>query len=189
MKALILSDGSWGGNYEEWEYETHPEWDLTDVLYNNQFDYYPKWDAINEEWYESATQYQMDEFNIKLATDNALLGTDKNSHRSANQRQPISDSVRRSVQRAYARERHDLLELDPNYVFPDYSKIPKLEWTYRQIVDSDGTSVVMDEFIDSETLTEVEIEDSKVYDFTWDFETQTLSGINVNNGDHLVIKF
>lgn len=187
MKSLILPDGSWGGNYEDWFYENYPEWNLTDVLYFNQFDYYPKWDETNQEWYESATPYQITEFNINIQKDQELQPYDRYISRWMYFRDPIPANMKRSIDYAFARWKHDLLVLDPNYVFPVKDTVV-VDFTNRFIASSNANTITVPQAVGHDSIAYVEINGTKINNPKFYSETGVID-VSVEAGDYVTVTY
>lgn len=126
---------------------------------------------------------------VKTIRDGYLAETNTQATASLKDRIPMTETEINSRKDAETFYRTEVLRAVPGFDFPDKNKIPCIEWTHRQTITIAGTSVIMDYFIDAESLREVSIEGQPIYAYVWDFETQTLSGVNVGIGDHLKIKY
>lgn len=121
---------------------------------------------------------------------NALLAeTSIQATANVRERIPLTETesnLRKAAETFYTTE---ILRVDPNFVFPDKTKVPAMELTYRQTVVTAGTSIVMDYYIDTDVLREVKVSGTELESFTWNKSTQTLSDIVVFVGDKLKIKY
>jgi len=189
IKSRIMPDGQWGGNYEQWQWENEPELNFTETLYTNQFDYVPKWDEINQEWYESlTTQLERNIFNTILELDQALLDTDRHVIRWIYERQPMPFKATLDRKRLYEKCIHDILEFDPTYVFPENYDESRVDLTYRfqAVVGSD--TITVPRVIGHEFVSEVEINGFTIINPVYNPETGIIN-VSVDAGDLIKVTY